>query len=81
VAPLGVAHADCTAQAVRIWSCVDATRYRGSIERARDYLTTLTVDGGVRYRAGSNDINTWATIFAAQAADFVHAGGEWRWII
>lgn len=80
-AALGQAHADCTAQAVRIWSCVNARRYVPSIERALEFLGRLSVDGGIRYRADSADVNTWVTIFGAQASEFADLGGEWRWII
>ena len=38
-----------------------ADRALASLERLR------TPKGGYRYGEGSNDINTWATVFAAQA--------------
>lgn len=78
---LGPAHADCTAQAVRIWMTVNPNRYASATERALEFLSTLSVDGGIRYRADSDDVNTWATIFTAQAIEFSELGGEWRWII
>jgi hypothetical protein len=80
-AAIGAAHADCTAQAVRIWACVSAQRYARPIERGLEFLGSLSVDGGIRYRVGSDDVNTWATIFGAQAFEFAGLGGEWRWII
>jgi hypothetical protein len=75
------AHADCTAQAVRVWACTDARRYRNNIKRGVAFLTELSSDGGVRYESGSNDINTWATIFGAQAIDFATEGGRWQCLI
>ena len=51
--------------AARIWACTDAVKYAGAIERAHAFLATLqTPSGGLRYRPGSDDVNTWATIFA-----------------
>jgi hypothetical protein len=76
-----VAHADCTAQSVRIWACVDALRYRAAIGRGMSFLSGLSHEGGIRYRAGSDDINTWVTIFGAQALDFAESGGRWEWLI
>lgn len=75
------AHADCTAQSVRIWTCVDPVRHRTAIERGLAFLNGLTHGGGIRYRPGSDDINTWATIFGAQALDFADKGGRWEWLI
>jgi len=80
-ARLAPAHADCTAQAVRIWTCVDPERFATSISRGATFLNGLTLDGGIRYRPGSDDINTWATIFGAQALDYAENGGRWEWII
>jgi hypothetical protein len=45
------------------------------------FLKDLTLDGGIRYRPGSDDVNTWATIFGAQALDFDENGGRWEWLI
>jgi hypothetical protein len=78
---LAPAHADCTAQAVRIWTCVDPVHFAPSIRRATAFLKDLTLDGGIRYRPGSDDVNTWATIFGAQALDFADNGGRWEWLI
>ena len=79
--PRMVAHADCTAQAVRVWACADPVRFKDNIERGVAFLTELSCDGGIRYERGSNDINTWATIFGAQAIDFAEEGGKWQWLI
>ena len=79
--PRMVAHADCTAQAVRVWTCADAELYADNIERGVRFLTELSSSGGIRYAVGSNDINTWATIFGAQAIDFAAQGGKWQCLI
>src|SRR5262249_7852760 len=64
----GPLRADVTAQAVRIWSCVDRARFRQPIRRALRFLVRLkTAEGGLAYEPGSGDVNTWATIFAVQA--------------
>ena len=75
------AHADCTAQAIRIWACADYARFRANIERGLEFLDELSDSGGIRYETGSNDINTWATIFGAQALDFAAQGGNWKCLI
>jgi hypothetical protein len=68
---------DATAQAVRIWSCVDPHRFARPRARALAWLATLaTPSGGLRYRDGSRDVNTWTTIFALQALDFVERGAD-----
>jgi hypothetical protein len=36
--------------------------------------------GGLRYEPGSDDVNTWATIFAIQAFRWAEQGGTWQWI-
>ena len=75
------AHTDCTAQAVRIWTCADPELYADNIERGVAFLTNLSTNGGIRYQVGSNDINTWATIFGAQAIDWADEGGQWQCLI
>lgn len=75
------AHSDCTAQAVRIWTCADPDRFTQSIDLGVEFLTDLSVGGGIRYQVGSNDINTWATIFGAQAIEFAAEGGKWQRLI
>jgi hypothetical protein len=79
--PLSLAHSDASAQAVRIWACVDPTRYRGQIDRGVDFLMRVYRAGGIRYRPGSRDINTWATIFGLQALRWARTRGEWQWIV
>jgi len=64
----GARHADATAQALRIWLVVDPDRYAEPAARARDFLWRLWVaPRGLRYADDSDDVNAWATIFAAQA--------------
>ena len=64
----GARHADATAQALRIWLVVDPDRYAEPAARARDFLWRLWVPPrGLRYSDDSDDVNAWATIFAAQA--------------
>lgn len=64
----GNPRADSTAQAVRLWLLVDPIRWGAAIERGIGFLGSLAVPrGGLRYHAGSDDENTWATLFAVQA--------------
>lgn len=77
----GALHSDATAQAVRIWSAVDRARFTPSIERGLGFLRTMLVPGaGLRYEPGSDDVNTWASIFALQAFRWADEGGTWQWI-
>jgi hypothetical protein len=70
-----IAHADVTAQATRIWVYVDAQRFCDSIDRALTFLAGLQhPSGGIRYREGNPCLNTWATVFTAQALDWAAAG-------
>ncbi len=63
-----VGHADATAQSVLLWSSVDRDRFAASISAALEYLRSLLHPcGGIRYRTGSNDVNTWCTVFTAEA--------------
>jgi hypothetical protein len=78
----GSLHTDATAQAVRIWSLVDATVFREQIDRGVDFLAEMaTPVGGLRYEPGSDDVNTWATIFGLQAVRWSGEGGQWQWIV
>jgi hypothetical protein len=78
---LGPAHTDCTAQAARIWSLVDRERYAPQISRAAAFLYEMEKGGAFRYRPGSDDMNTWATMFAAQAMRWAEDGGDWQWMV
>jgi len=78
----GTLHTDATAQAVRIWSIVDATAFQEPITRGLGFLAEMTTPvGGLRYEPGSDDVNTWATIFGLQAARWAYEGGKWQWIV
>ncbi len=64
----GDPRADVAAQAVRLWVATDAAGWDAAIDRALSFLGGLqTPEGGVRYEASSADVNTWASLFAAQA--------------
>ena len=64
----GPARTDATAQAVRLFRCLDPPHYQPQIESAAAFLISC-VDplGGVRYEAGSRDRTAWSTMFTAQA--------------
>ncbi|HEX5872880.1 MAG TPA: hypothetical protein VFY65_20755, partial [Longimicrobium sp.] len=72
----GPIHSDATAQAVRIWLLADPARFRAPVSRALAFLADQQAPaGGIYYRDGSGDVNTWATIFAVQAVQW-SAGGD-----
>jgi hypothetical protein len=78
----GTLHTDATAQAVRIWSLVDAKAYQEQIDRGLGFLAEMrTPVGGLRYEPGSDDVNTWATIFGLQAVQWSYEGGDWQWMV
>lgn len=59
---------DATAQAIGIWTAVNATRYAPNVTRAFGHLARVQHDsGGIRYSETSSDVNTWCTIFAVDA--------------
>ena len=73
--PHGPLRADATAQAIRIWVRVDPRAHRTSIESGLGFLGAIEhPGGGVLYEPGSSDVNTWATIFAVQAAEWAALG-------
>jgi len=77
-----VSHADATSQAVRIWSVVSRERYAPQIERALAFLRSIEgAGGGLRYKPGSDDLNSWATIFGAQADQWQRDGAEPEWLL
>jgi hypothetical protein len=66
--PQGPSRGDATAQAVKIWSDLDAPAFAREIAQGREFLAALQhPSGGLRYEPGSEDVNTWVTIFAAEA--------------
>ena len=78
----GELHADASAQAIRIWCLVDRRRYADSIRRGLGFIADNSVDGaGVRYRPGSDDVNTWATIFAVQATTWSKGPADPLWLV
>src|SRR3989338_3536102 len=77
---------DATAQAIRIWVCADNKRYKRNIEKAFGFLASLqTKEGGLAYNIAdgktSKDINSWVTLFAAQAAQWHLQGPRKNWIV
>lgn len=70
----GPVRTDATAQAARIWQLVSPQRYGAPLARAVDFLESLqTTAGGLPYEPGSDDVNTWATIFWAQVRQWRRA--------
>jgi len=73
---LGPCRSDASAQLVRLWCLVDPERYRDPIRAALRFLHDMQAPGGgIRYEPGSNDINTWSTLFTIQAIDAYVRGG------
>ncbi len=71
----GPTRSDATAQAIRLFVLHDRSAHSEAIERGLACLDTLSNSAGaVRYEPGSNDLNTWSSIFAAQARAW--ASGE-----
>jgi hypothetical protein len=68
---LGPCRVDATAQAIRLWILTGPEIYASEITRAVCFLQSMQApSGGMRYQEDSDDINTWATLFAAQAVDW-----------
>ena len=73
----GGGRADATAQAIRIWVALDPDLFREATERALSYLAARQSGrGGIEYREGSGDLNTWATAFTDQALNWVYDGAQ-----
>lgn len=73
----GEPRADVAAQAIRVWLLTDPVAFREPIERALRFLSGLqTPEGGLRYHSGSDDVNTWCGLFAAQAILWQRAGAD-----
>ncbi len=78
----GPQRADIVAQSVRLWAAVDRRRFAPSIARGLGHLAGLqSASGGLRYGPESDDVNTWATIFAAQAIAWVEGDRRARWLV
>jgi len=74
--------ADTTAQAVRIWQCIDPKAFSFEIRRGLAFLKSQAhPKGGIRYQPDSDHLNTWATVFTAQALLFKKREPDWQWII
>lgn len=72
---IGPTRSDATAQAIRIWLLTGSSHFAPAIETAVAFLRGVTTDvGGVRYDDATDDLNTWATLFAEQALSW--AQGE-----
>ncbi len=73
---------DATAQAARIWQCVDETHYAGSIASALAYLhRRANPAGGFPYADDVPHLNSWTTIFAVQALAWGEGPGESEFLI
>ena len=78
----GPLRADATAQAVRIWASLDRRAHASSIAAALTFLGRLqSPAGGLRYDTTTDDINTWATIFAVHALRLLRDEGGSRSLI
>ena len=66
---------DASAQAVRIFRIVDGEQFGAEIDAGNAFLRRHVVgDRAVPYEPGSDDLNAWCTMFAAQAlAPATHA--------
>lgn len=68
VSPSCETRADATAQSVRIWLAVDRGRFAAQIAAGLGFLARLQHPcGGLAYSPTCADVNTWATVFAADA--------------
>ncbi len=73
---------DVVAQCVRLWVAIDRRRFATEIARGLTRLAALqSPSGGLRYTDRSQDINTWATIFAAQAVAWADGDRRARWLV
>jgi hypothetical protein len=73
---------DATAQAVRVWQCLDPQRYDDAIRRGLVFLRAMAhPDGGFYYSSRRRHVNSWTTIFAVQALLWERARGEAEWLI
>jgi hypothetical protein len=60
---------------------VDRQGYSPQISRAGGFLHEMRKGGAFRYRPDSDDMNTWATMFAVQALRWADGGGDWQWMV
>jgi hypothetical protein len=60
--------ADATSQAIRIWLWTDKDFFSANIEKGFNFLRSLqSPEGGIYYKSGSKDINSWVTMFTMNA--------------
>ena len=68
---------DATAQAVRVFSNLDAHTWAGPIDRALGALARLQDRrGGLPYARESADLNTWVALFSDQATAWAEDTSE-----
>ncbi len=78
---------DATAQAARIWCCINKERYMENIKKATIFLNSLqSKEGGLAYNKDykgkvSKDINSWVSIFAVQALLWQMEEPDKTWIV
>jgi hypothetical protein len=78
----GAPAVDATAQAVRLWQCVDAAEFAEPITRGLAFLETMAAPGGGFYYAPDvAHVNAWTTMFAVQALTWRDGGAAARWIL
>ncbi len=78
----GPAPADVAAQSIRLWCGLDAATHADAIERALSFLErACSTAGGMRYHEGSQDQNTWASLFTVQALEFASGHADVRELV
>jgi len=77
--------ADVCAQAVRLWSIIDAQHFEPQIQRGLACLAVLQhSDGGIRYHRNSENRTSWVAVFALQALTWAAApppAEELQWLL
>jgi len=74
--------ADVTSQAVRIWLWTDREKFSDNIEKGFGFLKSLqSPEGGIYYKTGSKDINSWVTMFTMNDIIWDHNGANAKWLI
>lgn len=74
--------ADVTSQAVRIWLWTDKEKFSSNIEKGFGFLKSLqSPEGGIYYKPGSKDINSWVTMFTMNALLWHNYGADAKWLI
>jgi len=74
--------ADVTAQAIRIWLWTDREKFCNNIEKSFSFLKSLqSPEGGIYYKKGSMDINSWVTMFTINAILWYNNGVDTKWLI